>query len=144
MAFSMNTSNRAPMSEINVTPLVDVMLVLLIIFMVTAPMMQEGVSVDLPQAQGSPLDKKEENQKIIITVAAQGKILVNDVEVPEGELPDKIMQATKDKPSTEVYLRGDKSVPFGSVVRIMGTLTKAGVPNLGIITAPQEESVPSR
>jgi biopolymer transport protein TolR len=142
MAFSMNSNTRAPMSEINVTPLVDVMLVLLIIFMVTAPMMQEGVSVNLPPAKGSPLDKKEEVEKIIITVSAQGKILVNETPVAEEELTEKILGVTRQNPKVEVNLRADKGVAYGTVVRIMGALTSAGVANLGMITAPQEESAP--
>jgi biopolymer transport protein TolR len=144
MAFSLNTSNRAPMSEINVTPLVDVMLVLLIIFMVTAPMMQEGVSVDLPQAQGSPLDKKQEAEQIIITVAGPDKILVNETAVSEEQLLNTIVEATKKNPNTAVNLRGDKSVPYGTVIRIMAALISAGIQNVGIITVPREESAPSR
>jgi biopolymer transport protein TolR len=131
------------MSEINVTPLVDVMLVLLIIFMVTAPMMQEGISVNLPQAKGSPLDTKEEVEKIVITVSAQSKILVNDVVVTEEELPEKILQATRSKPGSEVNLRADTGVQYGIVVRIIASLTRAGVAKLGMLTAPQEQ-VPVR
>jgi biopolymer transport protein TolR len=141
MAFSMNTSNRAPMSEINVTPLVDVMLVLLIIFMVTAPMMQEGVAVDLPQATGSPLDKKQEAEQIFITVAGPDKILVNEVAVPEDQLVNKIVEATKKNPLTAVNLRADKNVPYGVFVRIMGALTSAGIKDINLITSPQEKTV---
>jgi biopolymer transport protein TolR len=140
VAFSMSTNNRAPMSEINVTPLVDVMLVLLIIFMVTAPMMQEGLSVNLPQAKGSPLDTKEETEKVVITVSAQAKILVNDVEVTEEGLPERIVQATRGKPDVEVSLRADQGVQYGLVVRIVAALTRAGVAKLGMLTAPQEQA----
>jgi biopolymer transport protein TolR len=130
------------MSEINVTPLVDVMLVLLIIFMVTAPMMQEGVSVTLPQAKGSPLDEKEDADKIVITVSARAKILVNYVAVTEKELPERILQATRSKPNAEVNLRADQGVHYGIVVRVIAALTGAGVSKLGMLTEPQEESVP--
>ena len=143
MAFSMNTNNRAPMSEINVTPLVDVMLVLLIIFMVTAPMMQEGVSVNLPQATGAPLEDPEEAKKITVTVSADGKILVNDVEVTEGDLHERLLQATRTNPKVEVNLRADKAVQYGIVVRVIAALTRAGITKLGMITAPHEGPVSS-
>ena len=144
MAFSTNTNTRSPMSEINVTPLVDVMLVLLIIFMVTAPMMQEGLQVNLPQAKGSPLDQKEETKKITIAVTLEGKILVNDIATTEEELPGRILQATKLDPKVEVNLRADTGVPYGMVVRIMGALSHAGIARLGMITTPQEVSAPAR
>jgi biopolymer transport protein TolR len=144
MAFSFNTGRRAPMAEINVTPLVDVMLVLLIIFMVTAPMMQEGVSVDIPQAKGTPLQRESQKQEIVIAVSNQGAIYVNEAPVSEDKLAETILAATKDDPSREVYLRADKSVPYGTVVRIMGALRTAGVRNLGMITTPQEETAPKQ
>jgi len=140
----MGTNRKTAMSEINVTPLVDVMLVLLIIFMVTAPMMQEGVTVDLPQAKGGPIAKEQSSEELVIAVSGPGNIFVNEVPVPEPQLADKIVEATKDRPTKEVYLRADKSVPYGTVVRIMGALKAAGVANLGMITSPQEESPPPR
>jgi biopolymer transport protein TolR len=142
MAFSMSSNRRTAMSEINVTPLVDVMLVLLIIFMVTAPMMQEGISVELPQAQGAPLAKEQQVEEVVIAVSGQGNIFVNEVAVQEDKLPEKIFEAIKDRPSREVFLRADRTVPYGTVVRIMGALKKAGITNLGMITTPQEESAP--
>ncbi len=144
MAFSMNKQSRAPMADINVTPLVDVMLVLLIIFMVTAPMLQEGVSVELPQAKGAPLDKVQQNDEIIISVSGNGEIYVNEKKTTESQLADLILQSLKDRPSREVFLRADKAVQYGTVVRIMGNLKAAGVSNLGMITTPQEESVGTR
>jgi biopolymer transport protein TolR len=132
------------MSEINVTPLVDVMLVLLIIFMVTAPMMQEGVTVELPQAKGNSLAKEQETAPIVIAVSDKGNIYVDEAPVSEAGLPEKILEATKDRASKEVYLRADKSVPYGTVVRIMGALKSAGVANLGMITTPQQESAPAQ
>jgi biopolymer transport protein TolR len=144
MAFSMNHNNRAPMAEINVTPLVDVMLVLLIIFMVTAPMMQQGVTVDVPQAAGQPLEAKREAETVVITVTAQGQIQINGKAVPENELLDTILQAKKEKPNLEVNLRGDKDASYGTVVRIMAALTNAGIKDIGMITAPQEQSAPKK
>ncbi len=142
MAFSMSSQRRTAMAEINVTPLVDVMLVLLIIFMVTAPMMQEGVSVELPQAKGAPISKEQQAKDVVISVSGQGNIFVNDQAVQEDKLPQKIVDVTKDQPAREVYLRADKTVPYGTVVRIMGALKSAGIANLGMITTPQEESKP--
>jgi biopolymer transport protein TolR len=142
MAFSMSSNRRTAMAEINVTPLVDVMLVLLIIFMVTAPMMQEGVSVELPQASGDPLPKEQPNSEVVIAVSGKGDIFVNEAAVQEDKLPEKILELTKDRATREVYLRADKTVPYGIVVRIMGVLKKAGIANLGMITTPQEESAP--
>jgi biopolymer transport protein TolR len=143
MAFSMHTGRRAAMSEINVTPLVDVMLVLLIIFMVTAPMMQEGISVDIPQAKGSPIAKEQQTTEIIIAVSKTGNIFVNDVPIQEDKLTEKILEATRDNPKRDIYLRADKTVPYGTVVRIMGALKTAGIANLGMITTPQEEGAPA-
>src|SRR4030042_6037235 len=108
MAFSMNSNKRTAMSEINVTPLVDVMLVLLIIFMVTAPMMQEGVSVDLPQAKGAPLQKEQNQGEMIIAVSGPGNIFMNDVPVKEDQLQSRLQEATKDGSAREVYLRADR------------------------------------
>lgn len=144
MAFSMRQSQRAAMAEINVTPLVDVMLVLLIIFMVTAPMMQEGITVELPQAKAAPMDKEQEKTPLIITVADKGNVFLNDAVVQEDELADKILEATKDAPSKEVYLKADKAVPYGTVVRIMAALRNAGITNLGMITSPKQESSPGK
>jgi biopolymer transport protein TolR len=138
MAFSMNGRNRSAMSEINVTPLVDVMLVLLIIFMVTAPMMQEGIAVDLPQAKGSELTKKQKVDEIMISVSGQGKIYVNENPVAEDALPQTILDMTRKGGSPEVYLRADKQVPYGIVVRIMAALKAAGIANLGMITVSPE------
>ncbi|MGA8833442.1 MAG: protein TolR [Desulfomonilaceae bacterium] len=140
MAFSLNRSNRAPMADINVTPLVDVMLVLLIIFMVTAPMLQEGVSVELPAAKGEPIEKAQQRDEVIISVSGAGSIYVNDKAVTEDQLATVVLDVTKDKPNRDVFLRADKTVPYGVVVRIMASLKTAGIANLGMITTPQEES----
>jgi biopolymer transport protein TolR len=144
MAFSMNTDKKTALSEINVTPLVDVMLVLLIIFMVTAPMMQEGVSVDLPEAKASELQREQTADEVVISVSGPGNIFVNDVAVKEDQLEAKILELTRDRPTRAVYLRGDKTVPYGIVARIMATLMNAGVKNLSIITSPEKESSSAR
>jgi biopolymer transport protein TolR len=139
MGFSTNSGNRTAMSEINVTPLVDVMLVLLIIFMVTAPMMQEGVTLDLPQAKNETLTKDPHAEDILIAVSSAGKIFVNESEVAEDRLAETIQEATKDKASRTVYLRADQSVSYGIVARIMSTLINAGIKDLSFITSSPEE-----
>jgi biopolymer transport protein TolR len=139
MAFSMQSKRKTAMSEINVTPLVDVMLVLLIIFMVTAPMLEQKVSVDLPQAKGEPLAREESKEKIVVSVSGQGSIYVNEVSVPEDKLAEKIVEATTSNPSQPVYLRADRTVIYGTVVRVMVALKAAGIPNVGMITTPDEE-----
>jgi biopolymer transport protein TolR len=144
MGFSMNTNKKSAMSEINVTPLVDVMLVLLIIFMVTAPMMQEGVSVDLPQAKGTPLQKEPNQKEVVIAVSGPGNIFMNDVAVKEDQLQSKILEATKEGAAQEVYLRADQTVQYGTVVRIMALLQEVGIRNLNIITAPKAERSSTR
>ncbi len=144
MAFSMRQSQRSAMAEINVTPLVDVMLVLLIIFMVTAPMMQEGITVELPQAKAAPMEKEQDKPPLIITVGEKGEVFLNEVAVPEEALVEKILEATKDSLTKDVYLKADKSVPYGVVVRIMAGLRNAGITNLGMITSPKQELPPSK
>jgi biopolymer transport protein TolR len=144
MAISIHTGRRTPMAEINVTPLVDVMLVLLIIFMVTAPMMQEGLSLELPQAKGAPLEEERNVEKIVVSVTEDGTIFVNEAAVPEAGLVAKIAEMTKGDQSREINLRSDKNVPMGSFVRILSELKTGGIANVGIITNPQEESTSGR
>jgi biopolymer transport protein TolR len=144
MAFSMQSNKKTAMSEINVTPLVDVMLVLLIIFMVTAPMMEQKVSVDLPQAKGEPLTREDSKEKIVVSVSGQGSIYVNEVSVPEDKLAQKIVEATKSNPSQPVFLRADRAVIYGTVVRVMVALKGAGISNVGMVTTPEEEAGTAR
>jgi biopolymer transport protein TolR len=124
--------------------LVDVMLVLLIIFMVTAPMLEQNVSVDLPQAKGDPLVREESKEKIVVSISGQGSIYVNDVSVTEDRLAAKIIETTASNRSQPVYLRADRTVIYGTVIRVMVALKEAGIPNVGMITTPQEEPAPSR
>jgi biopolymer transport protein TolR len=140
MAFSMNSRKRTAMSEINVTPLVDVMLVLLIIFMVTAPMMQEGVKLDLPKAQADPLVKQTNVEAIVISVTKKGEIYIDDEKVLLDNLVGKIDAIRKKDPSREVHVRGDQSAMFGIIAQIMADLTNAGIEKIGIITMPEEKA----
>jgi biopolymer transport protein TolR len=123
------------MSDINVTPFVDVMLVLLIIFMVAAPMMIEGVEVSLPQATSKPLATEQE--QLIVSIDAEGSIFINDFEVRIEDLKDKLYRITGGDPGREVYLRADKNIPYGVVVRAMSEIKNAGVEKLGMVTEPK-------
>ncbi len=133
MAMSASGRGRA-MSEINVTPMVDVMLVLLIIFMVTAPLIQQGVAVDLPQARAPALAAKED--RVIMTVSKDRRIYVGEVEVPYAALRDRLVGNLKLKRDKEIYLHADRSLPYGFVVDIMAVVKEAGVETLGMVTDP--------
>ena len=122
------------MSEINVTPFVDVMLVLLIIFMVTAPMMVQGLNVDLPEATAKPLDSEKEH--LVITIDKDHQIYINDYQVTGESLSEKLMKILQGRGDREVYLKADKNIPYGIVVQVMAEIKDAGVEQLGMITEP--------
>ena len=122
------------MSEINVTPLVDVMLVLLIIFMVTAPMMIQGLNVDLPEATAQPLDSEKEH--LIITINKDQQVYINDFEVTVEFLREKLLKILQGRTDRDVYLKADKNIPYGIVVQVMAEIKGAGVEQLGMITEP--------
>jgi biopolymer transport protein TolR len=123
------------MSDINVTPFVDVMLVLLIVFMVAAPMMTEGVEVSLPQATSQPLETEQE--QLIVSLNKNGDIFLNDYQVQLTELREKLDLIIKGQSDREVYLRADKEIPYGVVVKVMSEIKDAGVEKLGMVTEPQ-------
>ncbi|BCS97337.1 protein TolR [Desulfoluna limicola] len=125
------------MSEINVTPFVDVMLVLLIIFMVAAPMMTQGVDVSLPEASGGSL-ARDDNEPFYVTLKSEGGIFINDFPVDEDRLRPKLAALLKERPGTRVFLRADKSISYGTVVRIMAEIKGSGVEKLGMVTEPLE------
>ena len=125
------------MSDINVTPLVDVMLVLLIIFMVTAPMMMQGVSVSLPQTTSKSLPAEKEH--LIITIDRSQQIYINDYKVALDALQAKLKKIYEGHPDQKVYLRADKSVPYGVVVRVMSEVKNTGVEKLGMVTETLKE-----
>lgn len=122
-------------SEINVTPFVDVMLVLLIIFMVTAPMMQQGLDVDLPETTTQPLRMQDE--PLILTVTKQGVYHLASVEIPFEELGAKLTAIFEVTPDKEIFLRADKEAPYGVVVKAMAVARQAGARSLGIVTEPE-------
>jgi biopolymer transport protein TolR len=132
-----NADNR-PMAEINVTPLVDVMLVLLIIFMVTAPMLQMGIDVNLPRVKAKSVDVAEE--KLVLTINGAKEIFLNKTSLSLMELGTKLEHIFASRIEREVYLRADRSVPYGFVVEVMAEVRKAGVDKLGMITEPPEET----
>lgn len=123
--------NRSAMSEINVTPLVDVMLVLLIIFMVTAPLMQQGIDVNLPKAKGKDLPQEE---RITIIIKRDGRIYMNDNPVSIAEMKRKLEVISKLNP--DVFLKADKDVSYGLVVEVMGEIKESGIERLGMVTEP--------
>ena len=122
------------MSEINVTPFVDVMLVLLIIFMVTAPMMVQGLNVDLPQATAKPLNTEKEH--LIISIDRDRQIFINDFQVTIDFLGEKLMKILQGRTDRSVYLKADKTIPYGMVVQVMAEIKSAGVDQLGMVTEP--------
>jgi biopolymer transport protein TolR len=124
--------NRTALSEINVTPFVDVMLVLLIIFMVTAPLMQQCIDVNLPKAKGKELPPEE---RISLVVKKGGALFLNDIPISKQDMITKLSSISKLNPN--VFLKADKDVPYGTVVEIMGDIKEAGIEKLGMVTEPK-------
>ena len=120
------------LAEINVTPLVDVMLVLLIIFMVTAPMIQQGVDIDLPQAEAKALDP--EDKKLVLSIDDQRRVFLGKTFIPFTQLADKLQHNAKLQAEKELYLRADRGLPYGLVVQIMAIAKNAGIDKVGMIT----------
>jgi biopolymer transport protein TolR len=127
------------MSDINVTPFVDVMLVLLIIFMVTAPMMVQGVDVALPEVSAQPMVAEKEN--LTVTIDRETNIYINDFQVRMDFLKDKLEKILAGKTDREVFFRADKDVPYGVVVNVMAEIKAAGVDRLGMVTDPFDDTL---
>jgi len=119
-------------TEINVTPMVDVMLVLLIIFMVTAPMLTAGVQVDLPQTKAAPLPGQDE--PLTVSVQADGKIFVQKTPVTLDDLGGKLKAITGEKPDTRIFVRGDRNVDYGRIMRVVGEINAAGLTKIALIS----------
>ena len=132
-----NRSKRKPMSEINVVPYIDVMLVLLIIFMVTAPMLMQGVKVDLPEATADPVENQD-SEPVIVSVNASGQLFLNlgqeEQVLTLATIKDRVAAVIRRSPKTPVLVWGDKAVPYGEVVTVMVALQEAGAPSIGLVT----------
>ena len=123
-----------PMAEINVTPMVDVMLVLLVIFMVTAPLLTSGVPVDLPKTKAGQL--KGDDQPLSVSLDSKGRIFVQDTEVSLEELAPRLQAITSAKPDTRIFVKGDSTINYGRVMEVMGQLSAAGFPHVALLTQP--------
>ncbi|MBI3444272.1 MAG: protein TolR [Magnetospirillum sp.] len=131
-----------PVAEINVTPMVDVMLVLLVIFMVTAPLLTAGVQVDLPKTSAAPI--KGDDQPLSVTVDAHGKIWIQETEVQLDELAPRLQAITAQKPETRIFVRGDKTIDYGRVMEVMGTLGAAGFAKVALVTEVKGSDGPAK
>ena len=135
MGASLGRGRRRGMSEINVTPMVDVMLVLLVIFMVTAPMMQQGIDIDLPETTTQPLRVKDD--PLILTVKKDGTYHLGKTEVSLADLTSKLEANFDARGANDLYLRADKAAPYGIVVKAMAAARAAGTEQLGVVTEPE-------
>jgi biopolymer transport protein TolR len=144
--ISRKNGRRKPMAEINVVPYIDVTLVLLIIFMITTPMLQTGVDVDLPQAQSKTVESDSDgaNPPIIISIKTEGQYYIKsdnqtDVPILPEDINVRVAEILSDKPKTQVLINADKAVNYGVVVTVMAALKNAGVPTVGLMTKPEEQ-----
>ena len=135
MAF--DDAGGGTISNINVTPLVDVMLVLLVIFMVTAPILQQGVSINLPKVKATALTGDE--QQLVVVVNRKGDVYLNDTQMTLDELGPKLQAILKVRPDRQVFLRADQNVRYGDVMQVIATVKGAGVERLGMVTEPPKD-----
>ena len=131
MAFEAGQRGK-PVSQINVTPLVDVMLVLLIIFMVTAPIIQQGVEVSIPKVKAAALKSNE--QEFVVSITRDGQTYLNDAKLQPAELTDKLEAISHTRPDLQVFIRADEQVAYGQVIRTMAAIKAAGIENVGMVT----------
>lgn len=136
MQSGSNKSSRVIMSEINVTPFVDVMLVLLIIFMVTAPMMQQGLDVNLPKTASTGVALDED--PFVLTIDSAGKVKAADNALTISEMREKIKAIFQTRKSKQIYIQADRKVDYGVVAEVMGEIRAAGILNISLITMPKE------
>lgn len=134
MEIHSRSNDRPLMAQINVTPFVDVMLVLLVIFMITAPMMQQGMQVNLPKTEAKAMTVKDE--PTIVTIDRSGRAFLGKEEIPQGQLKAKLSSLFASKNKKEVFLKADRDVPYGDVIRAMSEIKGAGVERLGMLTEP--------
>lgn len=132
-----------PMSEINVTPMVDVMLVLLIVFMVTAPLMTVGVPVDLPKSEAGNLSGQEE--PLVVSVNADGKIFLQETQIKVADLAPRLVAISGNNPEARIFIRGDQAINYGRVMEVMSKINAAGFTRVGLVArAPGQEQAPVR
>ncbi len=129
--------HHALMSEINVTPMVDVMLVLLIIFMVAAPLLTVGVPIDLPETQAKAMNS--DTQPITVSINEEGKVYLQETEIPIGEVVSKLEAVSKTGYDERIYVRGDKTADYGTVMKVMARISAAGYKNLGLVTLQEQD-----
>ncbi|MEI6152704.1 MAG: ExbD/TolR family protein [Deltaproteobacteria bacterium] len=134
--MKLSKDSKGPLSEINIIPLVDVMLVLLIIFMITAPMMQQGMGIDIPKVTTKPLPAKDEPQ--ILNITKDQQLVLNEKKLNIKDLKAAIQLLFVNRSDKEIFLRADKDVPYGFVVNCMGIVREAGVEKVNIVTRPLE------
>ena len=135
MAFGTQDETDEVMNEINMTPLVDVMLVLLIIFIITVPVMKHAVNIDLPRASSEPEQTKPQN--ILFTVAADGSYFWNEQKIDDAELKSRLAAEASKDPQPELHIRGDKAVRYERVAQVMSAAREAGVHKIGFVTEPE-------
>lgn len=135
MSSSGGGKSRMVMSEINVTPLVDVMLVLLIIFMVTAPMMQQGLEIELPETAASGVSTSEE--PFVLVINKSKRITVGGQKIPIGDLQKRLQAIFEKRPNKQIYIQADKAVDYGFVAETMAEVRAAGITNIGLVTLPK-------
>jgi biopolymer transport protein ExbD len=138
MAMDVGAAKGKLKADINVTPLVDVMLVLLIIMMLVAPMLQKGVNVTLPDAQNT-VDKPDQEAQTVVAVDSQNRLHLNGIEIPRASFADRVAAALEDKTERIVLIRGDKDALYSAIMEAMDDLRKAGIENIGLITEPPKE-----
>jgi len=137
MGFSMNSGDdRGPVSEINVTPLVDVMLVLLVIFMVTAPFMENGIPIQLPKASAKAIAKDQ--APVTLTLTKDSRIYLGKDETPYARLIPTLQQIFRDRPRKEIFIRADGALPYAFVAQSMAAVRQAGIEKIGLVTLPPE------
>ncbi|MEW6325108.1 MAG: biopolymer transporter ExbD [Nitrospirota bacterium] len=137
MTGDLSNGSRRFMAEINVVPLVDVVLVLLIIFMITAPLLYRGIDIDLPQSAANTIKPDE---RVVVSVGKDHKIFVNKDEVPADRLEAAMKRLHDRNPDVTIYLRADQGIPYGIVVRVMDAVKKVGIDKLGMVTEPERRS----
>ncbi|KZB53768.1 protein TolR [Thalassospira lucentensis] len=130
-------NRRKAMSDINVTPMVDVMLVLLVIFMVAAPLMTVGVEVDLPETSAAPMTGQDE--PLVVSVTGDGTLYIMDSEVPQDTLAEKLSAITENKRDTRIFVRGDRAIDYGRVMEVMGLISEAGFSKVALIAELPEK-----